>query len=104
LLLLAPGDEAIERGAQQRADDRRYPEEPQLADGPVADEQGNAVASGRVHRGVGDRDAGPVDQREGQADGKRRAARRSPLAGRSPEHEQAGSVVTTSQTRAACSE
>src|SRR6185503_12429794 len=44
------------------ARDRRHPEEPELREGPASDEEGGGGAAGRVHRGVGDRDADQVDE------------------------------------------
>ena len=64
--------------------DRRHPEQPQLLQRPAADEQRRAGAARRVHRGVGDRDADQVDQRQAQADGDRREAGRAPRSSVAP--------------------
>ena len=75
--VLAAGDGAVDQRAQQGADDRRHPEQPQLRERPAADEDRHAGAARRVHRGVGHRDADQVDQRQAQADGDRREALRA---------------------------
>ncbi len=59
------GDEAADDGSE----DGCYPEEPELTECPAADEDRGAGAAGGVDRGVGDRDADEVDQREAEADG-----------------------------------
>ena len=77
-------DEAVGQRSQDRADERRDPEQPELLDRPaLAAEQGDdgrARRAGRVHRGPGDRDRGEVDHRQGEADGDGgEALRRAPI-------------------------
>ena len=69
---------AVEDAAERAADQRRDPEQPELRQRPAADEQRRAGAAGRVDRGVGDRDADEVDQRQAEADGDRGEARPAP--------------------------
>jgi hypothetical protein len=72
---------------------------------PVADEQRHAGAARRVHRGVGDRNADQVDQRQAQADGDRREARRGARLSVAPRMtSRKNIVITTSVTSAAVSE
>ncbi len=59
------GDEA----ADDCSEDGGYPEEPELTECPASDEDRRAGAAGGVDRGVGDRDADEVDEREAEADG-----------------------------------
>src|SRR5258705_11317907 len=59
------GDET----AYDCSNDWRDPEEPELTERPAAGEDCGAGAAGGVDRGVGDRDADEVDQREAEADG-----------------------------------
>ncbi len=54
---------------QQRAEDRGNDEEPELSERPAALEHGHADAAGRVHAGIGDRDADEVDEHQDEADG-----------------------------------
>ena len=75
--LFLAGDERIDDAREDGADDRRDPEQPELREGPAADEERRAGAAGRVDREVGDRDADQVDQRQAEADGDRREARRA---------------------------
>lgn len=53
---------AVQPARQQRAGDRRQPEQPQLTHGLTTDPEGHAGAAGGIHRSVGDRDADQVDQ------------------------------------------
>ena len=66
----------VEEPSQQAPDQRRHPEQPQLADSPeiASSRHHDRRASGarRVYRGVSDGDADQVDQREAEADGQRR--------------------------------
>ena len=68
---------AREEPGDHRADDRRQPEQPELADIFAAGEQRRAGAARRVDRGVGDRDRDQMDQ--GQRTD-RSGCRRSPTA------------------------
>ena len=84
---LVRGQPAVDGSGQERTHDRRYPEEPELAEGPSADEQGRAGAPSRVHRRVGHGDADEVDEGQSEADGDRGEARgRSTVSG--PEDDQ----------------
>jgi hypothetical protein len=69
ILLAISAQPAVNGPAEQGADDRGGPEQPQLLDGPAADEKGYPGAASRVDGRVGDRDADQVDQREAHADG-----------------------------------
>jgi len=72
------GGERLDRGlwvqhpvqarGQRAADQRRDDEQPHLAQGGPADDEGRAQAAGRVHRGAGDRDPDEMDHGEAQAD------------------------------------
>src|SRR6478609_8392915 len=76
---VAPVDagDQVEGGARDGGtDDRGQPENPQLADRPVAVEERDAGGAGRVDRGVRDRDRDEVDEGEHQADGDRGEALR----------------------------
>ncbi len=68
------GDDRVNNPGERGADDGGEPEEPELLDGPAADEERGSGAAGGVHREIGDRDADEVDQREPEADGDRREA------------------------------
>lgn len=78
------GDEAAEDGS----DDWGYPEEPELADGPSADEDRYGGVARGVDGGVGDGDEDEVDQREAEADGDGREALGSALVGGADDDEQ----------------
>ena len=67
---------AIDNAADSAADQRRNPEQPELLQGPAADEQRRAGAARRVDRGVGDRNADQMDQ--APARGRSPAARSRP--------------------------
>ena len=72
------------------ADQRGDPEQPELADGPAAGEEGRAGRARRVHRGVGDRDRDEVDQGERKADGEGgEALRCTPVRGAEDHEEEA---------------
>ncbi|KAG1259587.1 hypothetical protein G6F65_015275 [Rhizopus arrhizus] len=77
-------DDAADRAAQQRGD----PEQPQLADRTAAGEERHGSGAGRVHRGVGDRDADQVDQGQREADRQRREAGRCLAMGGPHDHDQ----------------
>ena len=44
-----------------------YPEQPELTESPTADEDRGTGAAGGIDRGVGDRDADEMNQREAEA-------------------------------------
>src|SRR5262245_59276128 len=54
---LFAADPVVDHAADHGADQRSDPEQPELAQGPAADEQRGPGAAGRVDRGVGHRDA-----------------------------------------------
>src|SRR5690606_1645356 len=58
----------VERTGGRRADQRRHPEQPQLAGRTVTVEERHTGRARRVDRGVGDRDGDQVDQREREPD------------------------------------
>lgn len=62
LLLFFVGYEFVGECADGGADDGGDPEEPELAQGPAADEDRDAGAAGGVDAGVGDGDADQVDE------------------------------------------
>ncbi len=72
---------AVDRAADDAADDRRHPEQPQLAQCTGTREQGHAGRTGGVDRGIGHRNADQVDQRERQTDGDRRETDRRAAVG-----------------------
>lgn len=95
LMLIGSGlvviDRAMNECADDGADDWRGPEQPELRDRPVADEDCDAGAACGVHRAVGDRDRDQVDEREGEADGDgREALRRAFRGGSEDDHEEEG--------------
>src|SRR6516165_6342624 len=65
LLLVDP---AGQQPGDHRADDRRHPEQPQLADIFAAGKERRTGASRWIDRGVGDRDRHEMDQGQGQTD------------------------------------
>src|SRR5260221_13698884 len=80
------GDAPVGERADDGADDRGYPEQPELLQRPAADKQRRAGAPRRVHRGIRHRNADQVDQREAEADRNRRETRgRAPV--RRPEND-----------------
>jgi diketogulonate reductase-like aldo/keto reductase len=58
----------VQARGQGAADQRREDEQPDLAQGGPADDEGGTEAAGRVHRRAGDRDADEMDDGEAQAD------------------------------------
>ena len=68
---LLAADEAVGEGAGDGTDDGGDPEEPELADGPISDEDGDGGAAGRVNGGIRDGDADEVDERQPESDGQR---------------------------------
>src|SRR5262245_44761472 len=62
---------AVDNPAQDRANDRGHPKEPELAKRPAACEQRGARAASWIDRGVGHRDADQVNQRQAQTNGDR---------------------------------
>ncbi len=79
---------AMDRAEEQAADDRRHPGQPELAERPATREHRDAGAARRIDRGVGDRGADQVDQRQGEADGERPEAGRGSRIGRAEDHDQ----------------
>ncbi len=75
---------AIEDAAEDAAEERCDPEQPELSDGPSADEHGRSGAARRVHRQVRDRDTDEVDKGQAQPDGERREPDRCLAVGRRP--------------------
>jgi len=93
LLLFAPaalafGDELVCNTADNAAENRGHPEEPELLDGCTANEHCHCGRAGRVHRRVGHRDRDEVDEREAEADSDRGKACRSATVGSTHDHEQ----------------
>ena len=66
-LLLARHD-GINHTGQRCANDGCEPEEPELLNGPAANEERGTRAACRVHRKVGDRNADQVNQGQPEAD------------------------------------
>ena len=75
-------DAAIRHRSKDRAENRRNPEEPELADRPSAGEERNARASRGVDGRIGHGNADEVDQRQRKTDGERRKACRRAFVGR----------------------
>ena len=73
-----PGDEGIDHAGERASQDRGDPEEPELLQGPAVGKDRRGGAARRVEGEIGDRDAGPIDQRHGQADGQGGQALRCP--------------------------
>jgi hypothetical protein len=63
------GQQPVGEAGERCADDRRYPEQPELCQGPTAHEQRGTGAAGGVHRRVRDGDADQVNQRKREANG-----------------------------------
>ena len=68
----------VREPGESGADERRDPEEPELSDGPAAHDQRGPGASGRIDRGVRDRNADEMDQRQPESDGDRGESRGRP--------------------------
>lgn len=54
--------EAVDQSTEERTNDRRNPEQPELTNGPIAHKQRNACAAGRIHRRIRDRNADQMDR------------------------------------------
>ena len=88
LAALAFGDALVGDTANHAAENRGYPEEPELLDGSAANEHGHSGRASRVHGGVGHRDRDKVDEREAETDGDRGKASRCAAVGGTHDHEQ----------------
>jgi Sulfate permease family/STAS domain len=62
-------EQPVQAGREHAPDQGRHDEQPHLAEGRAADDEGRAEAAGRVHRGAGDRDADQVNHGQRQPDG-----------------------------------
>ena len=62
---------AVEKPGQRCADNGRGPEQPELLQGPAADEDRLAGAARRIDRCIGHRNANQMDQSQTQANGDR---------------------------------
>ena len=67
---------AINHAAENTADQRRDPEQPELRDRGAADDERRAGAARRIDRRVGHRNAHEINERQAQADRQRRKTRR----------------------------
>src|SRR5215813_2975109 len=59
----------VSPSAEDGTDNWCHPEEPQLSECPASDKDGWTCTSGRIDRGVGDRNADQMDERQRQTDG-----------------------------------
>ena len=64
-------DETVDCRTHHTADDRRQPKQPELGNRPTAIEDGDTRAAGRIHGGIGYRNADQVNQGETETDGNR---------------------------------
>ena len=71
---------AMEEAGSGGADDRHYPEQPQLLQSPATDKDRLTGTTSWINRGIGDRDADQVNQRQAQANGNRRKPEMWPMA------------------------
>ena len=79
---------AIQHAAEDPADDRHDPEQPQLLQSPAALENRYRGAARRVDRGVGNRNADQMDEGQRQADSDGGKARRGMFIGRAMDNQQ----------------
>ena len=93
-------ERAMEESGDEGADDGRDPEEPELVDRPATDEERGRGATRRIHRGVGDRNADEMDERERETDREAGEADRGTLVGGAENDDRNMKVITTSQTSA----
>src|SRR5262245_33768219 len=83
------GDRRISATGEDRAEDGGDPEEPELLEGPAADDEGWTGAARRVDGEVRDRDTDEVDDGEAEADGDgREALRRAAIGGAEDDHKE----------------
>src|ERR1022692_1528322 len=78
----------VDPAAERSADERRYPEQPQLLQGPSADKDGRSGASRGIDRSVSHGNAHQVNQGEAKADGDGRKALGSATVSRSHNDQQ----------------
>ena len=81
---------AIDKARDQRADDGRHPEQPELVHRPAAREQRRRRAARRIDRGVGDRDARSGGSASGTGRWRWAQTLRRAAMGRAQDHEQEG--------------
>ena len=67
---------AIDDAAEDAADERRDPEQPELRERRTADDQCRSGGARGIDRRIGDRNAHKVNKRQAEADGQRRKAGR----------------------------
>ena len=76
----------MDDGGGDGADQRGHDEEPDLAQGGATHDEGGAEASGRVHRGAGQRNTDQVDDDQRGADGQAGRALNGRLVGGEEDH------------------
>ena len=77
-----------DHGANDAAEDRSEPEQPELLHRPSTDEQGLPRGAGRIDGCVGDRNGNQMNKGEGKTDGDRREAGWNPAMRRSQNDDQ----------------
>src|SRR6188768_858044 len=77
------GEGAVGERSEDRAGNRRDPEQPELRDRPTTDEHRDSGAPGWIDRGVCNRNADEVDEGEPETDRDGREALGGALVGRS---------------------